>query len=432
MPSTNKINAQRLLETIHTTALWGAKGRWGEGPTETGVCRLALSDEDKSVRDWFISETKSLGCSVKVDEIGNIFAIYPGKNEGIPTGTGSHLDTQPTGGRYDGILGVLGGLEVLRTFKENNYVPNYPVALIDWCNEEGARFPRSMMASAVWAETLPLQEAYEMKSITETEVKTVKEELIRIGYLGETPASYRLNPLAAHFELHIEQGPILEDSKKKIGIVQGGQAFTWYKVVLGGKASHTGTTPLSARSDALLAASKMIVRGNEIAHEHEGLVSVGIIEASPAVVNVVPSEVMFTVDARHHTDEGLKSIIEHVIKDFTAIAAEGNGTAKSKPINISIEHDFTSPAIHFSRDCVAAVEAAAHEVVGKEDTIEIVSGAGHDSCNTSFRCPTSMIFVPSKDGISHNPVEFTNPEEIADGVQVLLNTIVNYDLSRKN
>ncbi len=197
-----KINQDRLVETIHeTSGAFGAKGRWGTESTETGVCRLALSDDDKLVRDWFIKQVTDLGCEVKIDEIGNIFAIYPGKDNSVPpTAIGSHLDTQPTGGRYDGILGVLGGLEVLRTIHDNKLIPNYPIAVINWTNEEGARFPLTIMSSGVWAGQTKLEDAYNCKSITDGDkVITVKDELERIGYLGSVPASHKLNPIAAHF-----------------------------------------------------------------------------------------------------------------------------------------------------------------------------------------------------------------------------------------
>ncbi len=230
------IKQGRLIETIHETANWGAKGVWGPESTQTGVCRLALSDLDKKVRDWFVQETEKLGCQVKIDEMGNIFAIYPGKNQGPPIGIGSHLDTQPNGGRYDGILGVLLGLEVLRTLKDNNYTPNYPIAVIDWTNEEGARFPTSMVSSGVWAGKIPLETAWSLKSLDVNPV-SMKHELERIGYNGDVKASYLENPLACHFELHIEQGPVLENEKKKIGVVTGVQAFEWNLVTVTGPCS---------------------------------------------------------------------------------------------------------------------------------------------------------------------------------------------------
>lgn len=421
-----QITKDRLVNTIHETAEFGKKTSWGPHPTQTGMCRLALTDEDKQVRDWFVEETKSLGCTVKIDEVGNIFAIYPGKNDGLPIGIGSHLDTQPTGGRYDGIYGVLSGLEVLRTFKDNNYTPNYPVAVIDWMNEEGARFPMSIMASSVWAENISKEEIYKMNAVIGKPV-SVKSELERIGYLGDVPASYKANPLKAHFEIHIEQGPILEDENKKIGIVTGVQAYVWYKVKVSGRAQHTGTTPLNSRTDALLSFSKMMVRANELAYKYDGLCSVGILNLEPGSVNVIPEEVNFTLDIRHVYDEKLQQLLDEVKSEFQSIAKAGNGGSS---LSVEFEHIYTSPAVHFDEQCISCVREASTELYGESQVREIVSGAGHDSCSTSTRIPTSMIFIPSKDGISHNPVEYSTPEQVAEGFEVLLSAVVKYDSLR--
>lgn len=426
------IESGRLLNTIHQTANFGAKGIWGPEPTETGVCRLSLSELDKRVREWFISEAKSLGCEIKVDKVGNIFAIYSGKNKGAPCAIGSHLDTQPTGGRYDGILGVLAGLEVLRTMKDNNYVPNYPIAVVSWTNEEGARFPMSMMASSLWAEKVSEEFIMNLKSITDQDPVTVEHELKRIGFNGELEASYRKNPLAAHFELHIEQGPVLENEGKKVGIVTGVQAYDWYKVTVKGRASHTGTTPLNARSDAMFAASQMIAKCREIATKHNGLVSVGVLNVEPGVVNVIPNQVSFTYDARHISDEGLSKLNEELINEFKNVADNSNGALSAGSLELELEHMFNSKAVHFHETCISCVRNASVELFGIDKVKEIVSGAGHDSCPVSIRCPTSMIFIPSRDGISHNPEEFSTPEHIDEGFKVLLRAVLNYDKSRKN
>ncbi|ANB15933.1 putative beta alanine synthase [Sugiyamaella lignohabitans] len=422
------IKHNRLLNNIHETAQkFGAKGVWGSDVTETGVCRLALSDEDKGVRDWFVGEVTKLGCTVKVDQIGNIFATYPGKTNGPPIAIGSHLDTQPTGGRYDGILGVLSGLEVIQTLKDNEYTPHNPICVISWTNEEGARFPMSMMASSVWAGNVELPKAYSLKSVLEPLDVTVKKELQRIGYLGAVPASYKENPLAAHFELHIEQGPILENLNKKIGVLSGVQALRWIKVTVGGRAQHTGTTPFNLRKDPLLAASKMMVVANEIAQSKGGLASVGILNLEPGSVNVIPEKVTFTLDIRHNLDDKLADIERECKQKFAKIAEEGNGTSTKESLTIEFENLYDSPAVHFNENTIASVRQAAVETVGESNLMDIVSGAGHDSCNTSRVVPTSMIFVPSKDGISHNPTEYTKPDEIADGCQVLLGAVLNYD-----
>ncbi|CDK27185.1 unnamed protein product [Kuraishia capsulata CBS 1993] len=437
MPSLNdtlsqfKITPGRLVKTIHeTSGKFGAKGKWGPLDSDTGVCRLALSDEDKGVRDWFVQELISLGCEVKIDEVGSIFGIYPGKdNSKPPTAMGSHLDTQPTGGRYDGILGVLSGLEVLRTFKDSGYVPNYPVALVDWMNEEGARFPMSIMASSVWAGNFSKEEVYNTKSISDLKPVSVKEELERIGYLGETPANYLQNKLAAHFEIHIEQGPILEEEEKEIGIVVGVQSYSWFNVYVRGKAQHTGTTPLNARNDALLSCAKMLVKANEIAHKHNGLCSIGTLRLEPSSINVIPEYVHFTLDCRHQLDEVREKIIEECKSEFQKIAEAPNGSS-TKEAKVEFELIYTSPAVHFNEVCVSCVEQSAEELVGKNKVKKIISGAGHDSCSTSTRIPTSMIFIPCKDGVSHNFEEYSTPEQCENGYLTLLGAVVRYDQNR--
>lgn len=426
-----KIKSGRLLETIHETAKWGAKGVWGPESTQTGVCRLALSDLDKEVRDWFVQETEKLGCQVKIDEMGNIFAIYPGKNQGPPIGIGSHLDTQPNGGRYDGILGVLLGLEVLRTLKDNNYIPNYPIAVIDWTNEEGARFPTSMVSSGVWAGKISLENAWSLKSLDINPV-TMKHELERIGYKGEVEASYLENPLACHFELHIEQGPVLENEKKKIGVVTGVQAFEWNLVTITGKSSHAGTTPMNTRSDALMIASKIILMAIETASQQGGLATVGTLDLEPRSVNVIPNIVKFSLDVRHVKDDNLEKIMKEIKTKATEIAQTNINSPFAKPLTVEFENLITSPAINFNQTNIDTVRNSALQLFKENEIRDIVSGAGHDSCFTSSRVPTSMIFIPSKNGVSHTPEEYSSPEEVENGFQVLLRSVLLYDEMRGN
>jgi hydantoinase/carbamoylase family amidase len=422
------INPNRLIEAIHSTAEWGAKGVWGPKPTDTGVCRLALSDFDKQVRDWFIGELQQLKCEIKVDQMGNIFGIYPGKNSGLPTGIGSHLDTQPNGGRYDGIYGVLSGLEVLKTFHDNNYVPNYPVAVVNWTNEEGARFPQSIISSSVWAGLVPLQHGHKLKSLDDTPV-TLGDELVRIGYNGTTPASYKENPLAAHFEIHIEQGPILQNEHKEIGVVTGVQAYEWNRVTIKGQSAHAGTTPMNARCDALQISSMCILKGIEIAKLHGGCSTVGTLSLEPSSVNVIPNLVCFTYDVRHPDSQVVRAIVEESKHEFEKIASKGNGSPGAKLLVVEWELIQTSPTITFNETCVTTVKQAALDLFpGK--VREIVSGAGHDSVSTSCVCPTSMIFIPSKDGLSHTPEEYSTPDQISNGFRVLLKTIMAYDEKR--
>ncbi|KAI6271567.1 hypothetical protein MCOR34_011624, partial [Pyricularia oryzae] len=231
-----KVNQERMMKTLHDTCAWGTGKRWGSGPTETGMSRLALSDSDKQVRDWFVETVKDLGCTVKVDSMGNIFAsrqCRPGYHWAT-TFAGSHLDTQPTGGRYDGILGIMAGIEMLRVLKENKIETNFPVGVVNWTNEEGARFPVSMVASGAWAEVFDLDQAHNLQEVGDGKA-TMRSELQRIGYLGEIPSSFASVPMAAHFELHIEQGPILEANNLKIGVVQGVQAYRWFTVEINGR-----------------------------------------------------------------------------------------------------------------------------------------------------------------------------------------------------
>lgn len=240
------------------------------GPTETGMARLALSDDDKAARDWFCAEMASLGCDVQVDAMGNTFAVRPGRHAGPPTAMGSHLDTQPTGGRYDGILGIHAAVEAMRTLRDADYETKFPLAVVNWTNEEGARFPKSLHGSGVWAGDLGLDAAYALADVADAR-KTAGAELARIGYKGTLPADAARNPLAAHFELHIEQGPILEGEGAAIGVVSGGQAYKWLRARISGRDSHAGTTPLAYRADAMLGAARIIAACHDVAQRHAGV-----------------------------------------------------------------------------------------------------------------------------------------------------------------
>lgn len=426
---TLKVNSKELVETIHSTAeAFGAKGVWGPAQTQTGVCRLALSDLDKQVKDWFIAETTSIGCTIKVDECGNIFATYPGlNNDAKPTGIGSHLDTQPTGGRYDGIYGVLAGLQVLRTLHANNIIPKYPITLVDWCNEEGARFPMSLMSSSVWAGIKTKEDIYALKDVYDNET-TVEHELKRIGYMGDVKCSHLVNQLDSHFEIHIEQGPILEKQGKTIGVVTGAQAYNWLSVTFHGMAQHTGTTPMEYRRDAMLAMAKIAVGINDIAKKHGGLATIAKMDFTPNVVNVIVEKIDFVIDIRHETDKGYKSIEDDVYEliELVSLNKAGNGTK----LNYEINAPYPFPATHFDTSLVEIINDAANAVVGSNMTQRIVSGAGHDSCATNLVIPTAMIFVPSVDGVSHNPCEHTDPDQLEAGFKVLLETILRYDSRR--
>ena len=288
-----KINAQRLWDTLMETARFGATPKGG-------IKRLALTDEDRKVRDWFKAAAEAVGCTVTVDEVGNMFARRPGRIAGLaPLCMGSHLDTQPTGGKFDGALGVLGALEAMRTLHEFQYETNAPIEIVNWTNEEGARFAPAMLASGVFAGVFTPDYAFARE---DRDGRKFGDELDRIGYRGAEKAGG--HALGAMFELHIEQGPILEDEDKMIGVVTGVQGMRWYEVTVVGQDAHTGATPMRLRKNALLGAARVIHAVDAIAHAFapDAVGTVGLIENKPNSRNVIPGEVFFTIDLRHHDD----------------------------------------------------------------------------------------------------------------------------------
>ncbi|KAI5461769.1 hypothetical protein BGZ63DRAFT_357104 [Mariannaea sp. PMI_226] len=431
-----KVNQTRMMDTLHETCRFGTGTRWGSNPTDTGMSRLTLSDDDKSVRDWFVETTKSLGCDVTVDSMGNIFAVRPGRRlDGPPTFVGSHLDTQPTGGRYDGILGIMAGIEMLKVLQEHNIETEFPVGVVNWTNEEGARFPVSMMSSGVWAEKIPLDFAHSVKEVDGP--ATVKSELERIGYLGEMPASHKSMPMGAHFELHIEQGPILEKASKKIGVVQGVQSYKWFTIDIQGRDAHTGSTPFPNRADALLLAARLITHSHRVATKHQALASTGILRLTPGSTNTIPGHVNFTLDIRSPKDEVVDEVEKQLKHDFDLLArgvdVDGllQGSTPSLPLSLTWKTDTISKATKFHPDCIQAVRESAESVLGDANgMIDISSGAGHDTVYTSMHCPSTMIFIPCKNGVSHNPEEYSTPEECAIGAEVLCQAVVRFDQKR--
>ena len=397
-----KVNGDRLWDSLMEMAQIGP-GVAG------GNCRLALSDFDREGRDLFVRWCQEAGCSITVDKMGNIFARRPGKNpELAPVTTGSHLDTQPTGGKFDGVFGVLAGLEVIRTLNDNNIETEAPVEVAVWTNEEGSRFAPAMVASGVFAGVFDLDYGHSRKDV---DGKSLGDELKRIGYLGDqTPGEH---PIRAFFEAHIEQGPILEAEKKTIGVVTGAQGQRWFEVTLTGSESHAGTTPMNRRRDALVAAAKLVQAVNEIAlaHAPHAVSTCGMMQVSPNSRNTIPGSVFLTVDFRHPDDDTLSAMEA----ELRVRCAEICDPAK---IDAHIDMIWYSPPIKFDKDCVGAVRQAAS--TAGYDNMEIISGAGHDACYISRVAPTAMIFVPCEDGISHNESESATPEDLAAGCNVLL------------
>ena len=407
-PANVAVNAERLWAAIMETAKFGATPKGG-------IKRLTLTDLDKQVRDWFRAACEAAGCTVTIDDMGNMFARRPGRDNALPPiAMGSHLDTQPTGGKFDGIIGVLSGLEVLRTLNDLQVETNAPIEVINWTNEEGSRFAPAMLCSGVFAGVF--DRAY-ADSRTDREGKTFGAELDRIGYRGTEQAG--AHKLGAHFELHIEQGPILEAEGKTIGIVTGVQGMRWFEVTVTGAESHAGSTPMPLRHDAMVAAARMIQAVSDVALRHAPLAvgTVGLVECRPNSRNVVPGEVFFTIDFRHPSDSVVAEMEIEIREQIQSIA--------SGVVQASVELVWDSPAVHFDADCIAAVASAA-EAQGYPAR-KIVSGPGHDSAYIARVAPTSMIFVPCEGGLSHNEAEKTEPEQVTAGANVLLRAVLATD-----
>jgi N-carbamoyl-L-amino-acid hydrolase len=371
-----QINAERLWDTIMETAQIG-------GTAKGGIRRLTLTDLDRQVRDWFVRQCEAAGCTVTIDELGNIFARRPGRDNSLPPiAMGSHLDTQPTGGKFDGVIGVLSGLEVLRTLNDAGYETNAPIEVIDWTNEEGSRFAPAMLSSGVFAGVFDKEYAY---SREDREGMKFGEELERIGYKGPEPVGQR--KLGAHFELHIEQGPILEDESRQIGVVTGVQGMRWYEVTVTGNESHAGSTPMHLRRDAMLGAARLADAVVRIALDNkpDAVGTVGLMEVKPNSRNVIPGQVFFTVDFRHPDD----GVLERMEQALRAVIEKVGADLK---LEIALERVWNSPAVQFDPACVAAVRAAAEESGFSHR--DIISGAGHDSAYIARVAPTAMIFVP--------------------------------------
>jgi beta-ureidopropionase / N-carbamoyl-L-amino-acid hydrolase len=404
-----RVDPDRLWTSIMETARIGATAKGG-------INRLTLTDLDRQVRDWFTAACREAGCDVTVDAMGNIFARRPGRDNALPPiAMGSHLDTQPTGGKFDGVIGVLAGLEVLRTLNDAGIATNAPIEVVNWTNEEGSRFAPSMLASGVFAGAFSAEYAYARR---DRDGVSFAEALDSIGYRGKTPCGGR--PIGAFFELHIEQGPILEAEGKTIGVVTGVQGMRWYEATVIGSDSHAGATPMRLRRDALLAAARMIQAVNVVARDHapDAVGTVGLIEARPNSRNVVPGDVFLTIDLRHPDDSVVARMDQQMRAALDGIAADAG-------VSVTVSCVLDGPAVTFDAQCVDAVERAA--AMQGLSARRITSGAGHDAANLSAVAPTAMIFVPCEAGISHNELEKAEPEHVAAGANVLLHAVLETD-----
>jgi len=403
-----RIDPERLWGELMETAAIG-------GTTKGGICRLTLTDLDRQVRDWFKARAEKLGCTVAVDDMGVMYARRGGQRDMPPIAMGSHLDTQPTGGKFDGVLGVLGALEALRTMVEAGYETYAPIEVINWTNEEGSRFTPAMLASGTFAGVFTRDWAATRRDRAGV---GFGDALDAIGYRG--PQRCGEHPLSAFFELHIEQGPVLEAEDRTIGIVTGIQGIRWFEATIRGEDRHTGTTPMGLRKNALIGAARLVERVDAIARNHgpQAVGTVGRLEVKPNSPNVVPGEVFFTVDLRH-PEASVLEIMEQIF------LREIDNVCRPLGLEVKLNKIWDQPPVRFDADCVDAVRRAASD--SGYSVRDIVSGAGHDSAYVARVAPTAMIFVPCRDGISHNEAEFTSQEQCAMGAQVLLQAVLTYD-----
>ncbi len=401
---------------IDGARLWASLMEMAEiGALPNGGCgRLALTDLDREGRDLFVRWCEEAGCAVTVDSMGNIFARRPGTDAGRrPVGTGSHLDTQPHGGKFDGVLGVLAGLEVIRSLNDAEVETAAPIEVVVWTNEEGSRFTPSMCASGVFAGAF---EEADILDHTDVDGHVFGEELERIGYAG--PERCGAHAFETFYEIHIEQGPILEAAERPVGVVTGVQGMRWYDVTVTGQDAHAGPTPMEVRRDAMLAAARMvqIVVETGRGHPPHGRGTVGHMRVVPNSRNTIPGEVHFTIDIRH-PDPG---VLERMDREMCAAI---EASAEADGVEVEMEQVTNSAPIQFDRGCVAAVREAA-ETLGYTH-MDVVSGAGHDSVYISQVAPTSMIFIPCEGGLSHAEAENVEPEHVTVGGNVLLHAILD-------
>ena len=401
-----KINSERLWDSLMEMAKVGPGIAGGNN-------RQTLTDEDNEGRHLFQNWCEAAGCSMGLDQMGNMFAQRDGTDpDALPVYVGSHLDTQPTGGKYDGVLGVLSGLEILRTMNDLDIKTKHPIVVTNWTNEEGTRYAPAMLSSGVFAGLHTQDWAYDR---TDADGKKFGDELARIGWRGDEDVGAR--KMHAFFELHIEQGPILEAENKQIGVVTHGQGLSWTQITITGKDAHTGSTPMPMRKNAGLAMARILDKVDAIAMSHapHAVGAAGHIDVYPNSRNVIPGKVVFTVDFRSPELE--------VIQDMEAqLRTQAQDICDAMEMEIEFEKVGGFDPVAFDEACVGAVRAAA-ERLGYSH-MNLISGAGHDACWINRIAPTAMIMCPCVDGLSHNEAEEISPEWAASGTDVLLHAVL--------
>ena len=405
-PSNLRINGDRLWDSLMEMAKIGPGVAGGNN-------RQTLTDEDGEGRALLQKWCEQAGCTLGIDKLGNMFARREGSDpDALPVYVGSHLDTQPTGGKYDGVLGVLGALEILRTLNDLNIKTKHPIVLVNWTNEEGTRYPPAMLGSAVFAGILDLDWAYAQK---DADGLLLGDELKRIGWCGDEEVGAR--KMHAFFELHIEQGPILEAEQKDIGIVTHGQGLSWTEITITGKESHTGTTPMPMRKNAGLGMARVIELVDQIALSHAPLAmgAVGHIEIYPNSRNVIPGQAVFTVDFRCPDEAVLRAMEGQLQKGAKKICGEMG-------LDISLKNVGGFDPVTFDDGCVSALRNAAQNLGYSHK--DIVSGAGHDACWINRVAPTAMVMCPCVDGLSHNEAEEISKEWATAGADVLMGAVL--------
>ena len=401
-----RVNGQRLWETLMRLATIGATPKGG-------VCRLALTDLDRQGRDFFVAQARAAGCSVRIDAVGNLFARRAGLDDTLPAiTTGSHIDTQPTGGKFDGNYGVLAGLEVVRTLNDAGVRTQAPIEVIVWTNEEGSRFVPVMMGSGAFIGEFATDFILGQK---DRDGISVGEALRGIGYAGTDTVSPK--SIGAYFEAHIEQGPVLEANDTTIGVVTGALGQRWFDLVVTGAEAHAGPTPMELRKDALLASSALIQSVNQIALEHapHARGTVGMLDVYPNSRNVIPGTVKLSVDFRAGDDATLSAMDAALRATATRVAALYN-------VEVDVRQVVYFAPQAFAQPLVQAVRSSARALGHSE--MNVVSGAGHDAVYMARVAPTAMIFVPCKDGISHNEIEDARPDHLEAGCNVLLHAML--------